>query len=109
MTRIHDVGGRRGFGPVPQAEEVEPPFTETWHARVFALVRVLIARGVMSHNEFRFAREQMPPNTYLSASYYERLLHALETVLVADGVLDAEDLAREQGAVAGKAQTDAHG
>ena len=109
MTRVHDLGGRRGFGPVSLGSEDDPPFSETWHARVFALVRVLIAGQAMAHDEFRFARERMDPQAYLGASYYERLLHAMQTVLVEQGVLEVGALAGALAAVAANAADDAHG
>ncbi|MGH3315671.1 MAG: hypothetical protein ACRDO0_05950 [Nocardioidaceae bacterium] len=92
MSRIHDVGGMQGFGPVEQ-EADEPPFHADWEAHVFALNRALIARGVYNLDEFRDAIERMPPQQYLASSYYERWLHAVTTLLVDKGVLSAEEVA----------------
>lgn len=77
MSRVNDVGGQTGFGPVVQ-EEGEPFFHADWEARVYALNIVLVQRGVYSLDEFRDAVERMPPQEYLAASYYERWLHAIE-------------------------------
>jgi nitrile hydratase len=92
MSRIHDVGGMQGFGPVePEADE--PPFHADWEAHVFALNRALIGRGVYNLDEFRDAIERMPPQQYLASSYYEKWFHAVTTLLVEKGVLSAQEVA----------------
>jgi nitrile hydratase subunit beta len=92
MSRIHDVGGMQGFGPVePEADE--PPFHADWEAHVFALNRALIGRGVYNLDEFRDAIERMPPQQYLASSYYEKWFHAVTTLLVQKGVLSAQEVA----------------
>ncbi len=92
MSRVHDLGGMHGFGPV-EWEPDEPVFAAVWESRVFALSRALLDHGVFNSDEFRYARERMVPADYLSASYYQRLLHAIETLLVDKGVLTAEEVA----------------
>lgn len=90
MSRINDVGGQTGFGPVPTPELDEPLFHADWEARVFALNSALVRRGLYTLDEMRDAIERMPPQEYLATSYYERWLTAIET------------LAREKGAVSGE-------
>jgi nitrile hydratase subunit beta len=88
MARIHDLGGMEGFGPIPLEGSDDPePFHADWEARVFALSRVLGQMGLFTTDEFRDAIERMPPRDYLAASYYERWLVALETVLRDKGLL----------------------
>jgi nitrile hydratase subunit beta len=92
MSRINDVGGMQGFGPVePQGDE--PPFHADWEAHVFALNQALLRQGVYNLDEFRDAIERMPPQRYLSSSYYEKWLHAVGTLLVEKGVVSPEELA----------------
>ena len=91
MGRTNDVGGVEGFPPVVPEPDLEP-FHEDWEAHVFALNRALIGRGVYNLDEFRDAVERMPPQDYLAASYYERWLVGIETLLVEKGVVAAEDL-----------------
>lgn len=79
MSRVNDVGGQSGFGPVPVAGD-EPPFHADWEARVYALNVAMLRRGVYNLDQFRDAIERMPPAEYLAASYYERWLHAVETL-----------------------------
>jgi len=51
-------------------------------------------RGRWYHlDEFRNAIERMPAARYLDATYYERWLTALETLLVEKGVVTREELA----------------
>lgn len=86
MPPTHDVGGVPGFGPIVR-EQGEPPFHHEWEARVFALNRMLLERGVYNLDEFRFAIERMDPAVYLSASYYEKWAIAIERLLREKGVL----------------------
>lgn len=91
MSRINDVGGMVGFGPVEQ-EQDEPAFHADWEAHVFALNRALIGRGLYTLDEFRDAIEGMPPHAYLASSYYEKWFHAVTTLLVDKGVLSTADI-----------------
>ena len=91
MSRVNDVGGMTGFPAV--VEEIdEPPFHSDWEAHVFAMNRALIGAGVYNLDEFRDAVERMPPDEYLAASYYEKWLHGIQTLLVEKGVCTADDL-----------------
>ncbi|MGD0069647.1 MAG: nitrile hydratase subunit beta, partial [Streptosporangiaceae bacterium] len=83
MSRVHDMGGQAGFGPVPVGEDGAVPFGADWEAHVYALSTVLRRRGVINGDELRDAIERLPPQQYLAASYYERWLGALE-LLVAE-------------------------
>jgi hypothetical protein len=79
------MGGETGFGPVPVGDD-GAPFHADWEARVNALVRVLLAQGAFNLDEFRDAIERIPPDEYLVTSYYERWLHAVETLLPEKGL-----------------------
>jgi hypothetical protein len=85
VSRVHDVGGQSGFGPVPLDDDGQP-FHADWEARVYALNAVLRARGIYNVDEFRDAIERIPPAEYLEASYYERWLRAIETLLAEKGL-----------------------
>ncbi len=87
MSRINDMGGLHGFGPLA-IDYDEPPFHHEWEARVFAINSWLLRGGAYTLDEFRDAIERMPPAAYLAASYYERWLYALETLVREKGVLD---------------------
>jgi len=87
MSRVHDMGGQTGFGPVPVGEAGGPPFHADWEARVYAIGAVLRQRGLFSTDELRDAIERLPPAQYLAASYYERWLAAVEMLVAEKGVL----------------------
>ena len=90
MNGVHDLGGMHGFGPV-EPEAGEPVF----HARWEGVVRAMMERTVGRHyhlDEFRHAIERMPAVDYLEASYYERWLHAVQTLLIEKGVITEEEL-----------------
>ncbi len=86
MSRVHDIGGQAGFGPVPVWENGEPPFAADWEARVYALANVLRRRGLFNDDQLRDAIERLPPEQYLAASYYERWLAAVEMLVTEKGV-----------------------
>src|SRR5512135_2944272 len=87
VSRVHDMGGQTGFGPVPVGEDGGPPFAADWEARVYALAAMLRQRGVFNSDELRNAIERLPPDRYLAASYYERWLAAIEMLVREKGVL----------------------
>lgn len=91
MSRINDVGGMQGFGTIDTVTDDEP-FHADWEAHVFALNRALIRRGVYNLDEFRDAIERMPPAEYLGASYYERWLAGITTLLTEKGVVPAGEI-----------------
>ncbi|HEV2934020.1 MAG TPA: hypothetical protein VGY96_12880 [Streptosporangiaceae bacterium] len=86
MSRVHDMGGQTGFGPVPAGADGEPAFAADWEARVYALAAVLRRRGLFNDDELRDAIERLPPAEYLAASYYERWLAAIEALADRKGV-----------------------
>jgi hypothetical protein len=87
MSRVHDMGGQTGFGPVPVNDAGGPPFHADWEARVYALATVLRRRGLFNDDELRDAIERLPPAEYLTASYYERWLGAIELLVTEKGLL----------------------
>jgi nitrile hydratase subunit beta len=86
MSRVHDMGGQTGFGPVPVNEDGTVAFAADWEARVYALAAVLRERGLFNSDELRDAIERLPPGDYLGASYYERWLGAIETLVAEKGL-----------------------
>ena len=98
MDGIHDLGGRQGFGKV-LLEVGAPTFHEDWEARVNALYGMAVRHGIFNMDEYRHAIERMPARHYLAASYYERSLTSVATLLVEKGIVTREELERlAQGA-----------
>jgi nitrile hydratase len=89
---IHDMGGMHGFGPVPYAEN-DPSYHADWEARVFGMVIATRSPGRMNLDYSRHSLERIPPDVYLSSSYYERWLYGLIMRQVEAGNLTMEELA----------------
>lgn len=91
MNGPHDLGGLHGLGPVtPEADE--PVFHAEWERRAFALTLAMGARGGWNLDQARHARENTDPVTYLSQSYYEIWLRALETLMAQRGLVDEAEI-----------------
>jgi nitrile hydratase beta subunit len=92
MDGVHDMGGMDGFGKVvPEANE--PPFHAAWEGRVLALQRAMSYAGAWHIDMSRSAQEQLPPQTYLSVSYYKRWELAMETNVIERGLASADEIA----------------
>ena len=92
MTRIHDMGGRFGDGPVkPDFGEVSV-FEEEWHARTLALTVAAGFLGQWNLDESRHRRECLSPVDYIKFSYYEKWLAGLADILVAKGIVTKDEL-----------------
>jgi nitrile hydratase subunit beta len=89
MSRVHDMGGQTGFGPVPVEDDDGRFFHADWEARVYALIRALQRHKIINpqFDELRDAIERIPPDEYLALSYYERWLRAAEILLAEKGLL----------------------
>jgi len=93
MDGIHDTGGRQGFGPV-RFTPGAAAFHEPWEVRANSLYAFAVRLGIFNMDEYRHAIERMEPRHYLSASYYERSLTSLATLLIEKGVVSQEELER---------------
>ena len=92
MTRVHDMGGRFGDGPVtPEGEDVI--FHAEWHRRALALTLATGTLGKWNIDVSRHARECLAPTDYMRFSYYEKWLAGVADMLVARGVVSREELA----------------
>jgi nitrile hydratase subunit beta len=80
----------QGFGTVvvPGGEQ---PYHERWEQRVFAMSLLVGIEGLGSGSGRR-ARELMPPEEYLRASYFERWLWATERRLQRKGTIGGGDV-----------------
>ena len=77
MDGIHDMGGMEGFGRVIRKLN-EPLFHHPWERRMWTLAIARLAGASGNIDEFRHAIERIPPADYLTLSYYERWLRAVE-------------------------------
>jgi nitrile hydratase beta subunit len=84
------MGGMHGFGAVVRAGS-ERAYDEAWEGRVFAM-SALIGSQRLGAGSGRALREQMPPDEYLRASYYERWLWSSERRLEGKGTIGAGEV-----------------
>ena len=91
MDGAHDMGGAKGFGPVVP-EPNEPVFHGEWERRAFALTVAMSRPGGWNIDMSRFARENRPPEDYLSKSYFQIWLAGLETLMIERGLVTSEEI-----------------
>ena len=91
MDCAHDMGGAKGFGPVVH-EPNEPVFHGDWERRAFALTVAMARPGGWNIDMSRFARENRPPEDYLSKSYFQIWLAGLETLMIERGLVTREEI-----------------
>ncbi len=91
MDGVHDMGGMDGFGKV-EPEPNEPVFHAPWEGRVLAMQRAMGYAGAWHIDHSRFAQEKLPPQVYLTASYYQRWALAMERNVLERGYVDPDEL-----------------
>lgn len=91
MDGIHDMGGMHGFGKV-EPEANEPVFHAEWEGRSLALNRAMSYAGAFTIDVSRAAIEELPPDVYLSSSYYKKWAVRLENLVVKLGLADAAEI-----------------
>jgi len=92
VNGVHDMGGMHGFGPV-QPEANEPVFHSDLEARVLALNRALGYARAWNIDMSRAAIENLPPEVYLTRSYYEKWALRMERLLLDLALVDADEMA----------------
>src|SRR5690349_16088321 len=101
MNGPQDLGGQMGFGPVAP-ENNEPVFHAPWERRALALTLAMGATREWNIDIGRHARESLPPAQYLSSSYYEIWIAGLCKLMLAQGLVTADELASGKMAVPAK-------
>jgi nitrile hydratase len=91
MNGAADMGGMHGFGPV-EIETNEPVFHAEWEKKAFALNMAIGVANIWNLDEFRFARESLPPPQYLNLSYYGLWVATLENMMLGYGLTSPEEL-----------------
>lgn len=97
MDTVHDLGGRQGFGPIPNVTEDDTAlFADEWKARTWAIA--MMAMGKLSADRtgwtldwYRHVLERLPPDAYISLDYFEKWILALMATSVDEGVADVQD------------------
>ena len=91
MNGVHDMGGLQGFGPV-RPERDEPVFHADWERQAMGLTVLMGGTGQWNLDQARSARESLPPALYLSSSYYQIWIEALERLMLARGLVHPDEL-----------------
>lgn len=91
MSRVHDMGGRFGDGPIPQKDD-NVVFHNDWEAHALALNLACGALGEWNIDASRHARECLSPKDYMTFSYYEKWVSGLTDILVQRGVITADEI-----------------
>ena len=93
MPKVHDRGGWPGAGRIDQSQHE----LSWWEKRTDAIASLLMSseKRVMRVDELRRAIEDMEPAKYERAKYYEKWLHAVETLIVEKGILTQEEIERK--------------
>lgn len=90
-VRPQDLGGAKGFGPVP-IEQDEPVWHHPWEGSVVAGILTTIGAGLYNVDQFREGIDELEPLSYVSVGYYGRWLHTLEENCVRAGVFTPEQV-----------------
>jgi len=90
---VHDRGGWPTGAAIDRSEHE----LADWELVTDALVGALRRAGVMNVDELRRGIESMPRDAYERASYYERWLYSVETILSGKGILSPGELDRRLG------------
>ncbi|MGC2591224.1 MAG: nitrile hydratase subunit beta, partial [Xanthobacteraceae bacterium] len=91
MDGIHDMGGMHGFGKV-EPEPNEPVFHAAWEGHCLALNRAMGYTGIWTIDQTRAGIEELPPDVYLTSSYYKKWAVRLENLVVARGLAGADEI-----------------
>jgi hypothetical protein len=75
-------------GPIQRHEHALEP----WEKRVNAVLRLLVAKHVLTLDELRRGIEELGPGAYDELSYFERWISSISNVLVEKGVLHVQEL-----------------
>jgi len=97
MDTIHDLGGRQGFGPIPNtAEDDSALFSEEWKQRTWAIA--MMSMGKLSADRagwtldwYRHVLERLPPDAYLHLNYFEKWILAMMATAVDEGIADVQE------------------
>lgn len=91
MNGLHDMGGMQCYGPV-EPEKDEPIFHGDWEKRALAMTVGMGFCGQWNLDVSRFARESLPPDFYLTKSYYQIWLAGLQSLMLDRGMVNEHEL-----------------
>jgi nitrile hydratase beta subunit len=91
MDGIHDLGGREGFGPIPDKEDGRP-FRAEWETRAFGIAQSSGGGSDWTIDWFRHCRELIPPTDYLSRQYFDQWMLTVAAQMIDEGYLTLDEV-----------------
>ncbi len=87
MRRHHDMGGLPAEA-VDRHEHEHAP----WENKVDAILRVLLAKRLLTLDELRRGVEELGPGRYDELGYFERWITSISNLLLEKGVIGVHEL-----------------
>lgn len=87
MRRHHDMGGMPGEAVDRHEHDLAP-----WEKQVDAVLRLLLAKRVLTLDELRRGVEELGPGAYDQLGYFERWISAIANLLLEKGLLDVQEV-----------------
>jgi len=97
---IHDLGGKRGFGRVPELTD-DGPFAEPWEGKAFVIgaLSARIAGGNL--HAMRHGIERVPPSEYL-VGYWNRWTIGAQIMMADSGIVTEEEVRARAAQLSGQ-------
>lgn len=87
LRRHHDMGGLPA-GPVdPHEHDLLP-----WEKKVDAILRLLLAKKLITLDELRRGVEELGPDVYDRLTYFERWIGSIANNLLEKGIVGVQEL-----------------
>src|SRR4051794_37112976 len=87
------MGGMHRFGSVdPKATGT---FKADWEKRVYGMNMLSLMQGAYNIDKTRYYMEDVPPDVYLSISYWQRWAWMIERLYTEAGVLTKDEIDRK--------------
>ena len=96
MDGIADMGGRQGYGRMPDQRD-NIPFHYDWEPLTYIVAILAAENGWWTFDSGRHAIERVPPKDYMRAGYYERVLIGMAALCVEHGVVAHDELEERAG------------
>lgn len=96
MDGIADMGGKQGFGTMPEHKD-NRPFHNDWEPFPYIAAILAAEKGWWTFDSGRHAIERIPPKDYMRAGYYERVLIGEATLFIEHGLVSHEELEERSG------------
>lgn len=97
MTRVHDMGGRTGLGPV-QMDADEKPFHADWEARMWGVNEAMSGAPGWTLDWWRHVRELIPAEQYLTRPYFDQWMLVYAAMMVDDDWASVGEIAKGKAA-----------